>query len=205
MFQPFPLWKYGYKHIAIWPPPPPHSFPLLLFLAAIQHFMHVTLSLLSNLLKQATAIQETFKLQRNFTSQFILMCFWFFRIWECFHINLDPKQSLEEDIMDPQSLEMMCVHSHPAVRTIVCPKYLVYVFMYMYYQLREVQVQSMVVVVVGGSVPACGWSAGQGDTGQMKGSDVLTRPHSHFQQANKCHFSDDFNGKKKKSNGRDLF
>lgn len=54
-----------------------------------------------------------------------------------------------------------------------------------------------VVVVVGGSVPACGWSAGQGDTGQMKGSDVLTRPHSHFQQANKCHFSMDFNGKKK--------
>lgn len=70
------------------------------------------------------------------------------------------------------------------------------VFMYMYYQLREVQgAQSM--VVVGGSVPACGWSAGRGDTGQMKESDVLTRPHSHFQQANKCHFSDDFNDKKK--------
>lgn len=89
--------------------------------------------------------------------------------------------------MDPHH-GSMSDHCRPAVGIIVCLKYLVYVLIYIYIS----SVRFKGVHSVEGSVPACVWSAGQGDTGRIKGSDVLTKPHSHLQQAKKCHFSNGY-------------
>lgn len=78
----------------------------------------------------------------------------------------------------------LCAHCLPAVG-IVGLKYLVYVLMYVYYQLGGVQKG-----VEGRGVSACMCVVCWTRTHRLeKGRDGLTKPHSHLKQAKKCHFS----------------